>query len=102
MSSRKWDVIISELNLPDSIGIETLQSLLNHANKVPILILTGNCDEAVVYSVHEAGVDNFLCKSRMDAETLQRAVLNTMDPEKAKPFIDLRNKLQHGQFYFDT
>ena len=39
------DVILMDLGLPDSQGLDTLNAVLEHANNIPVVILTGLDDE---------------------------------------------------------
>ena len=40
-----FDIMLLDLNLPDSQGIETFNTMNNHAPELPIIILTGLIDQ---------------------------------------------------------
>src|SRR4030043_1195561 len=56
------DVILLDIGLPDSQGLDTLKKVYAQAKVVPIVVLTGLEDEAVgMEAVHRGGQD-YLCK----------------------------------------
>src|SRR5688572_6947344 len=46
LAERPYDLILLDLSLPDSTGLDTVQSAISAAPDVPILVLTGVHDEA--------------------------------------------------------
>jgi serine/threonine protein kinase len=73
-----FDVVLLDLNLPDSSGIETITSVRQANGTVPILVLTSNNDPTVGVKCIEAGADDFLPKDALDVLTLERHILLTM------------------------
>jgi CheY-like chemotaxis protein len=59
LSEPDLHVVILDLNLPDSIGLETLQRMLAPAARVPIVVLTGP-DEAVGIQAMRQGAQLWL------------------------------------------
>ena len=70
----KADIILLDLTLPDSAGIETVTRLYAVAAEVPIIVLTGSDDEKLALRCIEAGAQDYLCKSDMTPHTLRRAL----------------------------
>ncbi len=68
------DVVLLDLSLPDSHGIETFERLHAHASNVPIVILSGSSDESLAVRAVNAGAQDYLVKGRGDGETLHRAI----------------------------
>jgi Flp pilus assembly CpaE family ATPase len=68
------DVVLLDLNLPDSFGLETFTSLRTHVPDVPVVLLTGNDDDAMAMRAVEKGAQDYLVKDRLDSETLIRAL----------------------------
>jgi DNA-binding NarL/FixJ family response regulator len=67
------DVILLDLNLPDSHGLETLLALQSHLTEdkaLPIIIQTGNDDENLVVKAFQLGVEGYLKKSTLDRKLL--------------------------------
>lgn len=63
ISARVFDVILTDLNLPDSDGAETVTQLRGHAAETPIVVLTGTNDHEMRLEVLKRGADDFLSKS---------------------------------------
>lgn len=68
------DVVLLDLNLPDSYGLATLERLLAAAPEVPVVVLTGYDSEELALASMRAGAEDFLPKSEMDGEALLRAI----------------------------
>jgi len=69
-----FDVILSDLTLPDSSGIETFHALLATASDVPIVILSGEQNDAVAVEALEQGAQDYLVKDEFDSELLVRTL----------------------------
>ena len=55
LAARRFDIVLSDLNLPDSRGFETFQRLLAAAPRLPIVVLTGEDDDALGLRTVQAG-----------------------------------------------
>src|SRR6202163_2845608 len=53
LSSEKIELLLLDLSLPDSHGLETFSKAYAHAPKVPIIVLTGNNDGVLALSAGE-------------------------------------------------
>jgi len=69
-----FDVILCDLTLPDSTGIETFHDLLVAATGVPIVILSGNQIDAVAVEAIEQGAQDYIVKDGFDSEFLVRTL----------------------------
>ncbi|MGZ4883251.1 MAG: PAS domain S-box protein [Halobacteriota archaeon] len=67
LSSNSIDVILLDLGLPDSQGVDTFRAINEHASHLPIIILTVSDDEALGQQAVHEGAQRFLSK---DALTL--------------------------------
>jgi signal transduction histidine kinase len=67
------DVILLDLSLPDSSGIETLMELQKNSTGVPIVVLTGS-DSDIGLEAVKRGAQDYLLKGAIDASQLIRAV----------------------------
>gem|GEM_PF-1964761 len=74
LSTNIYDVILSDLTLPDSSGVETLERLLTKAPHIPVVALTGVEDETVAMTALERGAQDYLTKGKIDTNSLVRAV----------------------------
>jgi two-component system, cell cycle response regulator len=69
-----FDVILLDLSLPDSQGLETYRAIHARHPAVPVLVLSGLNDESVALKAVNEGAQDFLRKSRVDSELLPRAI----------------------------
>jgi phosphoserine phosphatase RsbU/P len=68
------DVVLVDLSLPDSHGLETFERVHAFAAKVPIIVLSGMSDETTaVTAVHE-GAQDYLVKGQVSGPLLVRAM----------------------------
>ena len=74
LESRKFDVILLDLNLPDNIGIETASKVLEVAPNTPIIILTGLNEEKIAISSVKMGIQDYLVKDQFDSVLLARSI----------------------------
>jgi two-component system, cell cycle sensor histidine kinase and response regulator CckA len=74
LRSSAFDLILSDLGLPDSSGLETVDALLEQAGGIPIVVVTGRDDEATALRAVAAGAQDYLVKGNMDPNALVRAV----------------------------
>jgi len=70
----KPDVVLLDLSLPDSHGIETLSKMRGVLVDVPIVVMTGNDQGSIAVEALEAGAQDFLVKGRFDQDKLERTL----------------------------
>ena len=69
-----FDVVLADLGVPDSSGIQTLGALTEAAPSLPVVVLTGNDDDAVALEALKRGAQDYLVKGMGDAFILSRVV----------------------------
>ena len=70
LKKKPFDVIVLDLELPDSHGINTFISIHNKNPLIPIIILTGLSDKTIEYYAIEKGAQNFLVKGQTEGRLL--------------------------------
>src|SRR5581483_8284441 len=74
LSESDFGLILADLSLPDSQGLETFLRLHARAPQLPIIVLSGLRDTNIaVQAVHE-GAQDFLIKGQVDGQLLVRAM----------------------------
>ena len=69
------DVILLDLGLPESSGLDTLQRLLEHEPRAPTLVvLSGITDEDVALQALQSGAEDYLVKGQVDSALLVRSI----------------------------
>jgi len=74
LSAGGVDVIMSDLSLPDSQGIETFELLHKAALQTPIIVLSGLDDETLAVETVKRGAQDYLVKGRADTHLLVRSI----------------------------
>ena len=67
-------LIILDLSLPDSFGIDTLKSVRRKHPSIPIIVLTGMDDETTALECIDAGAQDYLIKGEINASLLRRSI----------------------------
>ena len=67
-------LVLLDLSLPDSAGLDTFAKVYAQSPAVPIIVLTGNDDQTLALSAVKAGAQDYLVKSRLDRELLLRSM----------------------------
>ena len=68
------DVILLDLNLPDSAGMETLQSLNGMFPQIPIIVLTGLNDAELTMQSVQHGAQDYVTKEECTSQLLTRVI----------------------------
>lgn len=66
------DVVLLDLNLPDSGGLDTVRAFAAACPELPVVVLTGLDDEATGLAAVNAGAEDYLVKGQVDAARLAR------------------------------
>src|SRR5256885_5064185 len=74
LRSSPIDVILLDLNLPDSRGLQTLGTILEHARSNAIVVLTGNGDEQAALDAVALGAQDYLVKGTANGDTIVRSI----------------------------
>lgn len=90
-SDRNFDVVLLDLSLPDSTGIETLHTLLIAYPNINVIVLTGNSDRKQGIEAVSAGAQDFLIKGDFDPNQLAKSLRFSME---RKQLIILRQKTE--------
>lgn len=81
--SQDVDVVLLDMGLPDSCGLETLIKLQTQFSNVPIVIMTGSGDESLGVQAVQLGAQDYMVKGQVDGKLLQRALLYATERKKA-------------------
>ncbi len=74
LRAEKYDVILSDLGLPDSWGLDTFDSVHSAFPDIPIVILTGLDDETGALEAVHRGAQEYLVKSQINSRNLVRVI----------------------------
>ena len=88
LASSTFDVVLIDLGLPDSQGLETLRTVRTKHPELPALVLTGYADESTGLEAVRCGAQDYLIKGHADGHALFSAIRYAIEREK------LENRLQ--------
>jgi len=74
LRSSNPDAILLDLSLPDSQGLGTVIKIVAKVPDVPIIILTGQDDEALAVKALKEGAQDYLVKNQLDGNMLARTI----------------------------
>jgi PAS domain S-box-containing protein len=84
LSEKNFDVVLLDLSLPDSHGIETFNKVRAHAPLMPIIVLTSLDDELLAIEAAQRGAQDYLVKGHVDGNLLIRSILYAMERKHAE------------------
>ena len=65
LSDPPVDLVLVDMGLPDSQGVATVERVLQHPHRAPVIVLTGLADEALGIRAVQLGVQDFLAKKHL-------------------------------------
>jgi PAS domain S-box-containing protein len=77
--NRRFDLVLLDLVLPDSAGLDTLRLLRAKALETPIVILTSEENDALAIEAIREGAHDFLGKTNLDLGLLRRVLRYTVE-----------------------
>ena len=78
------DVVLLDISLPDSRGVETFTQAHAAAPEVPIIVLSESDDEELALQTVQLGAHEYLVKGRVDAHLLHRALRYAVERARAE------------------
>lgn len=78
------DVILADLNLPDSRGTQTVASLQTSYPDIPLVIVSSWEDEAISLRSVKAGAQDYLVKGHIDAANLHRVIRYAVERKRTE------------------
>lgn len=69
-----FDVVLLDLSLPDSQGLETVKRIVSAAPGIPVIVLTSLDDEAMGVQAIQEGAQDYLIKGEISFRVLRRAI----------------------------
>jgi len=74
LKAETFDIIVLDLRLPDSSGLETFTRVRDQAPETPVVVLTGLADEGLGTNAVAEGAQDYLVKGQVDATSLARSI----------------------------
>ena len=84
LSAQPVDLVLLDLNLPDSRGMDTVARVRTHAPEVPIVVATADADEALGIEAIQKGVQDYIVKGTLGPDELSRALVLAIERKKSQ------------------
>src|SRR5689334_14357709 len=94
------DVVLLDLGLPDSEGLETYWRAHREAPDEPIVVISGLDDERMALEAVRAGAQDYLVKGRIEGQLLARVIHYAIERKRAQE--DLRRSEARLQAIIDA
>jgi two-component system cell cycle sensor histidine kinase/response regulator CckA len=111
LEDTEFDIMLVDLSLPDSEGLDTVRRVREQSPRIPIVVLTGLNDQDISYEAARYGAQDYLVKGRVDPPALARSIRYALERGKteqelrhhrdrlgelvAQRTADLREKTEH-------
>ncbi|MEM6503626.1 MAG: EAL domain-containing protein [Cyanobacteria bacterium P01_C01_bin.89] len=92
-----FDVVLLDLNLPDSQGLETLVQLQAAAPSLPTVILTNSKDDALAVEAIRHGAQDYLVKRQLQHSTLIRSICYAIERKRSEEVLKSLNETLEEQ-----
>lgn len=79
-----FDVVLLDLTLPDSSGVQTISRVRSCANAAPVVVLTGHKDEELAFEALQHGAEDYLTKEFPDGRTIRRSIRYAIERSRAE------------------
>ena len=84
LKNRSFDLVLLDLGLPDSSGIETIQEVHGASPNIPIVVLTGLADEQMGLEAIRKGAEDYLVKGESLKYTLARTIRYAVERKQTR------------------
>ena len=91
LRERPFHVVLLDLSLPDSQGLETCTTMARQARGVPIVVLTAFADETLAVRALREGAQDYLIKGQVQGPMLARAIRYAIERQRAEAEIRALN-----------
>jgi PAS domain S-box-containing protein len=93
LQSEDFDVVLLDLVLPDSEGLETFVKIYNQVPLTPIVVLTGMADETLAIRAVQAGAQDYLVKGQVTGgDLLMRSIRYAIERKRIEAALQQREQ----------
>ena len=85
----QYDIILTDMNLPDSDGLNTITSLMGIVGSTPIVVLSGTDDDRIALEAVHAGAQDYIPKQYIsDAGLINRTLIHAMERHQLRQGLE--------------
>jgi len=79
LDKNKTDLVLLDLGLPDSQGLDTVRKVVSQIPLIPVIVLTGFNDNELALASIKIGAQDYLIKGKIDADMFQRSIHHSIE-----------------------
>ena len=84
LRNRSFDLVMLDLGLPDSEGLDSLDKICTSYPQIPVIVLTGLSDEKAGVDAIRKGASDYLVKGEINKNLLYRAIRYSLERKKTE------------------
>jgi len=96
------EVVLLDLFLPDSSGLDTFATTHAHAPNIPIIVLTSADDETLANRAMRDGAQDYLVKGRVDSNLLARAIRYAIERKQVEEELLRRSEEKYHALFEES
>jgi PAS domain S-box-containing protein len=87
LGAQVYDVVLLDLNLPDSRGLDTLNTTIKRFPKLPVVVLSGLADDAITVEAVRRGAQDYLVKGDISGPLVIRVVRYAIERKQVEAVL---------------
>jgi len=95
LETTPYHIILADLFLPDSSGLDTFTAICGRAPDTPVVPLTSFEDESVAVEAMRLGAQDYLVKKTVNGEVLSRAITYSMERKRIEANLRASEERYH-------
>lgn len=100
ITSKDYDIILLDLHLPDSDGVESVDKIRKETLTTPVVVLTGQNDDKTGLQTIEKGAEDYLVKGDFSSEELIKTIRYAIERSRTEKRI--KNAAEQWRTTFDS
>jgi PAS domain S-box-containing protein len=82
-----YDVVLLDLNLPDSRGLDTLNTVVRSFPRLPVVVLSGLADDAITLEAARRGAQDYLVKGEISGPLVLRVIRYAIERKQVEAVL---------------
>ncbi|MGC9502193.1 EAL domain-containing protein [Baaleninema sp.] len=91
LNARRFEVMLLDLTLPDSQGLESLDRIVAVAPELPVVVLTNADDDSLALDAVRLGAQDYLVKRHVNSELLAKSLRYAIERKQASEALRQAN-----------
>ena len=84
LSGNTFDIVLTDLSLPDAEGLEVIEQIIQNYPKIPIVVISGHEDQEVSLKAVQCGAQDYLIKGIGDGHLISRSIRYAVERKRTE------------------